>query len=155
VKLAPWPGALRAVRRPPINSTRSRLIAGHAGAGVLNLKQNTITGGLFGPGVQAQGDPALGRELHRIGHQVVHHLTDPHGVALDAAGHARGALDAQLQALGLDRSAPQAQGLGQRGAQVEVDGLDRHPAGADLGVIQQVVQQGLHHQPGVGDQMGV
>ena len=27
VKLAPWPGALRAVRRPPINSTRSRLIA--------------------------------------------------------------------------------------------------------------------------------
>ena len=131
------------------------LFARHAGAGVGHLHQQRPAAGLVRPGLQPQGHSAGFGELHGVGQEVVQHLAQPHAVAAHGDRHVTGAFDPQAQALGERGAFPQTQGLGQHGAQVEVGGLHRHAAGAQLGMVQQVVQQGLHHQARVADQLGV
>ena len=66
----------------------------------------THTGGPLDPpipfafGLQpagAEGDRALGRELHRVAHQVHQHLLHPRGVACHRVRHVRGDVQAQGQ----------------------------------------------------------
>ncbi|MNE15257.1 hypothetical protein D3C80_1081630 [compost metagenome] len=103
------------------------------------------------PGPQLDGDRARLGEFDGVGDQVVQHLAQAHGVALHHARHEARSVQAQAQTLGPDRPLPQAEGVVEQVAQVEVPRLDLEPTGVEAGVVQQVVQQILHHQPGVLD----
>ena len=107
--------------------------------------------GLIAPGAQADGDDARIGEFDGVGDQVVQHLAQAHGVALNHARHITRAVQAQAQALGPDRALPQAESVVEQVAQVEIPRLDLQAPGVEAGVVQQVVQQPLHHQPGVLD----
>ncbi|MNE16772.1 hypothetical protein D3C80_1097260 [compost metagenome] len=107
---------------------------------------------LVRPGLQAQGDRPRVRELHGVGDQVVQDLAQPHGVAANHAGQGSRAFHPKTQTLGSGGAGPQPGRLRQQQAQVKIPTFDIHPPSVQAGVIQQIVEQVLHHQTGVRDQ---
>ena len=81
-----------------------------------------------------------GRELHRVREQVEHDLLHLALVAFDRASSGsvsrRSAIAAALGAL-----AHQRERVVERGAEVELRGLELHPAGLDLGQVEDVVDE--------------
>ncbi len=123
----------------------------HARSGIGHVDQQDMQPGFIAPGAQLDGDDARIGEFDGVGDQVVQHLAQAHGVALNHARHIARAVQTQAQALSPDRALPQAEGVVEQVAQVEIPRLDLQAPGVEAGVVQQVVQQPLHHQPGVLD----
>ena len=132
-----------------------QLRGGHSWTCIGDLDQDGVIRRLLGPGRKLQGNGPRRGELHGVGQQVVEHLPQPHRIALDRGRERRCALDPQGQALGPGLALPEHQGLGDEAPQIEVHAIDRHVAGFQLGVVKKVVQQGLHHDAGIGDQGGL
>ncbi|OPZ57101.1 MAG: hypothetical protein BWY87_01697 [Deltaproteobacteria bacterium ADurb.Bin510] len=85
-------------------------------------------------------------ELDGVADQVHEHLADATGIAAQAGRQVLRMQDVQLEALLLGAVAHDVLDLAQEPGQVEVEVLERHPAGLDLGEVQDVVddgQQGL------------
>ena len=128
------------------------LLGRHARPGVGDRHLDSVAaigGRLCG---QSQGDRAIRRELQRVGNEVVQHLTQTGGIALNPLGQAARALDTQAQALVARLGPPHPQGFADDGAQIEIDAFDLHPPDLDLGQVEQIVEQATHHLPGALDQ---
>ena len=94
-------------------------------------------------GAQRQGDPAAGRgELHGVGDEVVAGLSQPDGVTGDDQA-VRRHVDADLDPGGVRGDPDRLLRRADDGRQVDVLGLEREPAGLDLGGEQQVTDEPL------------
>ena len=88
-----------------------------------------------------QGDRPFGRELHGVVHQVQEDLPQPDRVAPAVRDHARLAVGVELDLLAAGAVAHQHRHLVDQVGEVEVDLLEVHALGLDLGEVEEAVDQ--------------
>jgi hypothetical protein len=112
-----------------------------ANAGVGDLDRQAHASGADGGGGDADGDAALGGELHGVAGEVQQDLAQVAAVEAEAPGHAGAEMQAEAQAaragLGGDEAAHLLQQLGQ----VAGLGAGRHAPGLDAGEVEDLVDQ--------------
>ena len=131
-------------------------LVGNADAGVANLETQAERLIVLLDDADADADGALFGKLDGIADQVEHDLAQTRRIAFDLGRYVVGRPPAQLEALGVGALFQQPDGAFDHLAQVEVDVLELEPAGLDLGVVEDVVDDGqqrlarFDHDLGIG-----
>jgi hypothetical protein len=139
----------------PPNLRLGLYVFGNAHAGVLH-------GDLYGRGLVVRFEARnvdehmpLRGELEGVVGEVEQDLADAAGISEKAGGHRRAAAQDQLDFLVFRLVGEEPQGLFGDGDKVDRDGFDGELAGLDLGVVEDVVDDGQERLGGAANALGV